>query len=76
MAFFAVGLRFGRAPREEKAPGPLSSVKVAEHERVLRCIWGRGEQGLLAGEAKGMPGSVGKGDRIFSEAHSYLQKLD
>lgn len=54
-AFFARGFRFGRAPRDEKAPGPLSSEKVALQERVRRCIWGLDdEQGEPAGEANGI----------------------
>jgi hypothetical protein len=37
MAFFWVALRFGREPRETKAPGSGSSEKDGLHERVRRC---------------------------------------
>lgn len=37
MAFFWVGLRLGREPRETKAPGPSSSENVAPDERVRLC---------------------------------------
>jgi hypothetical protein len=38
------GFRFGREPRETKAPGPLSSVNVALQERVRLCITGLDEE--------------------------------
>jgi hypothetical protein len=38
-AFFWVGLRLGRLPRETKAPGPGSSEKEEPHERVR--LWDR-----------------------------------
>jgi hypothetical protein len=45
-AFFWVGLRLGREPRETKAPGPGSSEKEGPHERVR--LWDR----------RGLPGVV------------------